>query len=267
MDLHILNGDFALEHWKKCDFQEESLVWRETYLEGPLPDTEDLHTFRIARAEYLSTFRELSGIDAERLYQHLKKMDDAILNLPEKSSVMLWFDACMYDQTLLMRILWLFCRKKNDGCNIFLYCCDSDCLTENDFQSGVSKKILLHPEDLNIAAKAWNFFQRKDADGMKQLIETGNFDRMPQIKKSLYRCIEEIPDRTGFTRTERQIIQLISEGKHTFPEIFKGLDRFEEFPFLGDTACQRILDRLVIRKVLVCKQEQYDLIGSVLNKG
>ena len=260
MDLHILNGDFALEHWKKCDFQEESLVWRETYLEGPLPDTEDLHTFRIARAEYLSTFRELSGIDAERLYQHLKKMDDAILNLPEKSSVMLWFDACMYDQTLLMRILWLFHRKKSDNCNLFLYCCDSDCLTENDFQSGVSKKILLHPEDLNIAAKAWNFFLRKDAEGMKQLIETGNFDRVPQMKKSLYRCIEEIPDRNGFTRTERQIIQLISEGKHNFPEIFKGLDRFEEHPFLGDTACQRILDRLVIRNVLVCKQGQYDLI-------
>ena len=28
-------------------------------------------------------------------------------------------------------------------------------------------------------------------------------------------------------------------------EIFKGLDEFEEYPFLGDTACQRLLDQLV----------------------
>ena len=93
---------------------------------------------------------------------------------------------------------------------------------------------------------------------MNQLIETGDFERMPQMKQSLVRCLDELPDQNGFTRTERQILQLIFGGKHTFPEIFKGLDRFEEFPFLGDTACQRILDRLVIRKVLVCKQEQYD---------
>ena len=41
-ELHILNGDFALGIWRQCGFTGQSLVWRETYLEGPLPETEDL---------------------------------------------------------------------------------------------------------------------------------------------------------------------------------------------------------------------------------
>ncbi|MBR4884366.1 MAG: hypothetical protein IKZ33_03530 [Lentisphaeria bacterium] len=35
--LHILNGDYSFELWKECGFSGEGLVWRETYLEGPLP--------------------------------------------------------------------------------------------------------------------------------------------------------------------------------------------------------------------------------------
>ena len=37
-ELHILNGDFALGIWRQCGFTGQSLVWRETYLEGPLPE-------------------------------------------------------------------------------------------------------------------------------------------------------------------------------------------------------------------------------------
>ena len=52
-ELHILNGDCAQKLWAQCGFTAPCIVWRETYLEGPLPDTEDLHLFREARAEFL----------------------------------------------------------------------------------------------------------------------------------------------------------------------------------------------------------------------
>ena len=242
--LHILNGDFALALWKKFSFPGESLVWKETYLEGPLPDTDDLHIFRSARAEYLSHFAELDGMGAARLYQHLKRMDDMILELPENSNVMLWFDSCIFDQTLLMRILFLLDLKKNIPRSIFLYCCRSNCLTPEDFRCGIGQRVRLGTADLETAAEAWRCFQRKDAAGMFHLAENKNFDRMPQMKKALCRCAEEIPDKEGLTRTQRQILQILSAGCCSFAEIFKGLDKFEEYPFLGDTACQRQLDQL-----------------------
>ena len=258
-ELHILNGDYARELWKQCGFKGQSLVWRETYLEGPLPDTDDLHVFRAARAEYLSHFAELAGIGADRLYQYLRNLDETVLNLPDTAAVMLWFDSCIFDQTLLLRILYLLNRKKRESAAVFLYCCNGNCLQTDDFKHGYDRKIRLLPGDLNIAEKAWRLFQRKDADGLRQLAGQENFEHLPKMRKALLRCADEVPDRDGLTRTQRQIMKLVAEGSHSFCEIFKGLDAFEEYPFLGDTACRRQLDALVGKGFLVYFHGRYEL--------
>jgi len=259
-ELHILNGDHAFGPWEKCGYDAQSLIWRETYLEGPLPETDDPDRFRKARAEYLSHFAELADISESRLYQYLRNLDETILDLPEESTAVLWFDSCIFDQTLLMRILYLFKCRKNGKVNVFLYCCEGNCLTANDFEQGYSRKVRLQPSDLETAAEAWRLFQRKDADGLLRFAGMGNFERMPKMKKALFRCAEEIQtDENGLNRTQRQIVKLVSEGAQTFPSIFRGLAAMEECPFLGDTACQRILDDLTQRGYLLRSDEGYRL--------
>ena len=258
IELHILNGDYALKLWKERGFKAQSLVWRETYLEGPLPDTDDLDVFRNARAEYLPYFDELAGIGKSRLYRHLLKMDEALLLLPADATLMLWFDSCMFDQTILMRILSLL-NRKDTAINIFLCCCDGNCLGKADFMQGDSGKVQLRPHDCQVAGKAWTLFIRKDADGIMRLLEREPFERLPKMKKALLRCIDEIPDRNGLSRTQRQILKLVADGRHGFMEIFKGLDDFEEYPFLGDTACLHLLDHLVRNGFLIRNGNGYDL--------
>ena len=255
-ELHILNGDHALELWKQCGFRGRGLVWRETYLEGPLPDTDDLHVFREARAEYLSHFAELEGIGRSRLYRHLLEMDEAVTHLPEGAGLTLWFDACMFDQTILMRILFRLGRAEN-AAKVFLYCCDGNRLTKEDFRQG--KPVRLRPGDLAAAGEAWRLFVRKDAGGIVRLLERGSFERLPKMKKALLRCIDEIPDGSGLARTQRQILKLVSGGRCAFAEIFRGLADFEEYPFLGDTACQRLLDDLVLKGFLLRRGDRYEL--------
>ena len=257
-ELHILNGDCALELWKQCGFHGQSLVWRETYLEGPLPDTDNPDVFRNARAEYLSSFDELAGIGRSRIYRNLRKMDEAVLFLPDDATLMLWFDSCMFDQTILMRILSLL-NRKHTAADVFLYCGDGYCLEKADFLRGYSQKVQLQPRDLTVAGEAWTLFLRKDADGIMRLLEREPFERLPKMKKALLRCVDEIPDRNGLTRTRRQILQLVADGRHAFMEIFKGLDDFEEYPFLGDTACQRMLNRLVRDGFLIRSEDRYEL--------
>lgn len=265
-ELHILNGDLALKLWERCNFQAPSLVWRETYLEGPLPATPNLHLFRKARANYLATFAELAAIDEKRLYGYLQKQDDAILDLPENATVMLWFDACIFDQTILMRILSLLQTKSNSSINVFLYCCNSNCLTANDFQTGIKKRIRLTPQDWQLAGQAWKLFLNRNAEGMMQLAESGNFDHMPAMQKALLRCAEEVPGSDGLNRTQRQILQLAASGSCSFMEIFKGLSNFEEYPFLGDTACQRNLDLLIENGWLTLKNNGYFLNDQKLHE-
>ena len=255
-ELHILNGDNALALLQKCGFNGKCLVWRETYLEGPLPDTDDLHVFRTARAGFLIQFAELKGINFDRMYQHLKKMDDTLPELSEKSAITLWFDSYIFDQTLLMRILYLLFQKKCRH-DIWLYCCDSFCLKEEDFKTGKSRKVRLLPQDLEIAAKAWRLFAQKDAPGMIRCAEQENFERLSKMKKALFRCAEEVPDSDGLNRSQRQILAMTAEKSLTFIEIFKTLPDFEEYPFLGDTACQRLLDALVQKGLLECRNGKY----------
>ena len=89
---------------------------------------------------------------------------------------------------------------------------------------------------------------------MIRLSEKEDFSRLSKMQKALLRCAEDVPDRiTGLNRTQRRILQLVSGGCRSFPEIFRGLDSFEDFPFLGDTACRRLLDDLIVKGIL--KQE------------
>ncbi len=249
-ELHILNGDCSLALWEKCAFNANSLVWRETYLEGPLPDGGDLALFRDARAEYLSRFAEIADIGKERLCKHLQKMDEAVLNLPQSAVLMLWFDGCIFDQTILMRILYLLSQKGRALPEIFLYCCESNCLTMEDFQKGAAAKVRLTEMDLAYGALAWQAFARKDAKAMEQLAGEKNFSNLPQMKKALRRCAEEVPGADGLNRTQRQILQIAAKERCTFREIFTNLSAFEENPFLGDTACLRLLDDMCRRGLL-----------------
>ena len=257
--LHILNGDFSRDLWEKAGFSGGSLVWRETYLEGPLPETDDLSVFRTARAGYLASFDELTGIGAERLYRHLQKMDDAVLTLPPDAALMLWFDSCIFDQTILMRILYLLGRRQNGMPEVFLYCCKGNCLEEQDFQQGFDQKIRLLSHDLAVAGKAWEYFLKHDAAGMRALAAQADFARLPAMAAALLRCADEVPDQDGLSRTQRQILQIAAGGRRSFLEIFSGLDAFEEFPFLGDTACRRLLDQLVGRGLLKSVEGGYEL--------
>ena len=262
-DLNIFNGDITCDIWRKCGGAEEYLVWRETYLEGPLPETDDLHFFRSARAEFLSHFAEVEEIGCEQLYRYLQKLDEALFALPENARLMLWFDSCIFDQTMLMRILYLLAQRKNSMPQIFLYCCSGNVLTADDFQRGRAECIRLSNDDLQTAAVAWKHFCRKDAGAMQLVAEQGDFHNLPAMKNALIRCAEEVPDASGLNRTRKQILQLVAAGKSSFAEIFKALGGLEDLPFLGDTACQRHLDYLTDRGLLVCENAKYYIPGSL----
>ena len=251
--LNIFNGDIACKLGLECGITGETLVWRETYLEGPLLETDDLHLFRSVRAEFLSQFDELEGVGSERLYRHLQKMDETLLELPENSRLMLWFDCCMFDQTMLMRILYLLAQRKTPLRQVFLYCCKTNILTAEDFLRGSSESVRLADNDLEVASQAWKLYVQKDSGAMREFAGKADFRNLAAMKKALLRCAEEVPDANGLNRSQKQILQLVAAGRHSFEEIFKALGQLEEYPFLGDTACKRYLEYLTGKGLLICK--------------
>ena len=105
MILHILNGDCALDGWRRNGFEGEVLVWRENYLHGVIPQTADVAEFNRIRAGELH--RLAADRSAESIYAELESMHRKLLSLQTEDKLVLWLDCCPFDQALKKRLLEL----------------------------------------------------------------------------------------------------------------------------------------------------------------
>lgn len=152
MELHIFNGDCAFEAWRSSGGTAAALVWRENYLEGRIPGKAvPPEEFERIRAEELH--RLMPELDREKILAELRKMDQAVAGLSGRDSVFLWFDACMYDQIMLSRILFLL---ENTPARVFLVCEDVAWGEHPElFAEKKPEARLLSGADLRLFASAW----------------------------------------------------------------------------------------------------------------
>lgn len=244
MELHVFNGDCACDAWRKSGETSPALVWRENYLEGRIPgaDTPPDEFARI-RADELHQF--MPELDYEKLLSFLRKTNRTVMELSAEDSVFLWFDACMYDQVMLSRILFLL---KDTLATVFLICED---IVWGD-SSGLFAEKKKHarrlaPNDIALFASAWEAVAGGIAP-IERLLAERNVERFPFLAKALARYREEFPDADGLGRSERQLLEIIRSGVYSEPEIFRAFGSREEYPFMGDTMCRRMLERLAEKK-------------------
>lgn len=241
MELHVFNGDCGRDAWKKSGGTAPSLVWLENYLEGilPPPETPIPEFERIRTAELHRLMPELAP---ERLAAAQKRMDDAVVNRSAGDTVYLWFDACMFDQLILARILFLM---RETAADVRLICEDTNWGDSAiPFPAAQQAARRLSRGDREIFASAW----AAAAGGIEALdrrMESSENDRFPFLKKALARFREEFPDPEGLGRSERQLLEIVGRGCHAEAEIFHAAGACEEYPFMGDTMCHRLLDGLV----------------------
>ena len=106
MILHILNGDCALDGWMKCNFAGDVLVWRENYLQGTIPETDDFCLFNQIRAAELHKIAP--GKSMEDIFSELQAMHRKLFSLCSTDQIVLWLDCCPFDQALKKQLMKLF---------------------------------------------------------------------------------------------------------------------------------------------------------------
>ena len=239
--LHILNGDCAAEAWKKCDFTGEILVWRENYLMGKLPPPEcPLAEFEQYRAAELSRF--VPTVPKDRILAALRKADERVLALRKTDGAVLWFDACMYDQTIVSRILYLI-SSLPERPDVFLNCHDLSWDAES-FRKYRESSVPLCEADIELGKKAWLWF----VSGGE--MPDGDFTRLSFLREALERYAEEAPDASGLGRTQRELLLLVRTGANTPLKVFKGMNAYEKYLFMGDSQCWNMLDELAERGMI-----------------
>ncbi|MGE4563294.1 MAG: DUF1835 domain-containing protein [Victivallaceae bacterium] len=259
MELHIFNGDCAFDAWRKANGSGPALVWRENYLEGriPGPDTGTAEFARIRAEELHAMMPELAE---DRLLASLNTMDRTLAGLAAGDTAYLWFDACMYDQMMLARILFLLA---DSPAALDLICEDIAWGDHPElFAKLQSSGRRLDRDDRALYAAAWRAFA-DGAEAIRALLPEPGIARFPFLAKALTRRLEDFLGADGLGRSERQLLAVIDAGNRTGSEIFRAFNKLEEHPFMGDTTCWRLLDKLAAKGRLVIdhigKQNTYSL--------
>jgi hypothetical protein len=102
--LHITSGDVAGASLEKSGIPGEAFVWHDILYDGPRrqgwPDDDTLN----ARARFLAESTG-DGLSREYVLETLKAQYAKLKTARRYAGVVLWFDACLFDQSMLCHIL------------------------------------------------------------------------------------------------------------------------------------------------------------------
>jgi len=238
--LFVFNGDCLLNAWKQAGNSGDTLVWRESCLEGtfPAPDATPEELFR-HRAKELNRV-VVPEISAERLCAAFER-DHA--KLCSAKRIELWFDYCICDMTMLAELFYLL---EHQQAGITLVLLD---YRGKDFSALPQQRIAADSAVRTLYAGLWRAICAGGA-AIRHFAASCKTFPFPGFETALRRYTEEFP-AGGLTRTEREIMAILTEKGHSSgAELFSSLFTVEEMPFLGDTMCDRLLQSMVERRLL-----------------
>jgi hypothetical protein len=174
--------------------------------------------------------------------------------LREGRSVVLWFEHDLYDQLQLVDILTLAGETGFDPQQLELIEVDAfpgrpgfrglgELSLEQLESLWPGRRAVTH-DDTAAAQRAWEALRRSDPRGIGELRNDPPTSR-PFLGAALERLLEELPGvHDGLSRTERQLLELLSDGPLLTGALFVASQDLEEAPFHGDVWIFRTLERL-----------------------
>jgi hypothetical protein len=229
--LHVVSGDCAADLLRASDLPGtpvEIVGWRDSAAVGPSPGGLSFADYREVRAAF-------RGVPPES-FQDV----DLLAALPPGEEVVLWFDACPYDQTILVRLLAWFGTHRPQNPTRALHLVQVGEFPGVDPFYGLGQLTAaqlasLFPErqpvtaaQLALAAAAWQAHGSSDPREVERLL-AGGTEELPYLRRAFLRLLEQFPAAAnGLSRTERECLQAVADGGHGFREIFRAVTRMEE---------------------------------------
>lgn len=239
--INVLNGDCAEKPFHDADIAGEILIWREVYTDGTLEDYDTIGEFRLKRTSFLSSV--VSAYTEEQIARSLLNMDKTILDLTENDTLRIWLDACMFDQSILCRILFLVSKiDMSKRPSIELFADDVIFTGPSVFHNLETKKIVLSNDDISCGASYWKAFAT-------YCVPTDISCSFKFMRDALERRACEKKDASGTGLTERRILELAKDGISAV-DLFKKLSDLEKYPWFGDTQLWGMTDNLAEKELL-----------------
>lgn len=241
--LHITSGDIAGQVLADSNLTGEILVWHDVLYDGTRkpgwPNEPDLR----ARALFLSEFTD-GGLSEEVISQTLSDQYDRLNHLDAGTEIVLWFDGCLFDQTMLAHVL--VCLQKEQGKrSIQVLVIDKFSgiepyhglgqLSPAQLAGCFSDRVEVTEKMCQFAWQVEEAFSSQDLSLLEGLAKMENVP-LPQIPAATQRWLEEQPDQqSGLGRLERMILEAVGGGASSPGEIYTRVAQMETPPqFWGD---------------------------------
>jgi hypothetical protein len=240
---HITSGDIAGKSLAKAGLGGEVFVWHDILYDGPRQPGWPSEEMLDARALFIEAFTA-GGLDREHI---LKTFHDQYQQLAKAASyarIVLWFDACLFDQSMLTHILT--CLAIRGIRKVELLCVDAFAgiepfhglgqLQPEQLASLYDGRRPVTEEQFRFAEIVDKAFATQDVALLADLSET-NDAPLPWIPAAAARWLQEQPDpETGLGRLESLALAAIRGGCQTPGQIFASVAAADTPPqFWGDT--------------------------------
>lgn len=254
--LHITSGDIAGDSLRRSGITGEVFVWHDILYDGPRnpgwPDEPMLH----ARAQFLEDATG-GGLTRQQTLETLKAQYAKLEKAGPYEAVILWFDACLFDQSMLCHVLACMDFKSIDA--VELLCVDAfPGIIPFDGLGQLSPSQLASLYDQRQPVSKGQFLFARHVDRAFALqdraafLELANFQNAPLewVPAAATRWLEEQPDEaTGLGRLERFVLEAVRSGLSTPSQIFSYAVTHDTHPlFWGDITLWAKINRLTTRR-------------------
>lgn len=240
--LHLTSGDIAGDSLAKAGLSGEIFVWHDIVYDGPRnPGWPTEETLK-ARALFLEE-TTAGGLDRASILATLRNQYHKLEGAARYDCVILWFDACLFDQAMLAHILT--CLHQQHIPNVELLCVDTfpgiipyhglGQLSPEQLASLCGQHRLVTQEQYAFALLVDQAFATQDVAALSAL--SGMHDApLPWVPAAVARWIQEQPDAlSGLGLLERLAFDAIRGGDDTPAKIFTTVAAADAPPrFWGD---------------------------------
>jgi hypothetical protein len=251
--LHITNGDATRLPLERSGVPGEIASWDDVLHEGPTPLASGDAWVRV-RARHLAS----AGYGAEDdLLRDFLAKGDPLDAADQHDEVVFWFEHDLYDQLLLIRHLWWLSRNRPSSTRLSIVMGTDylGLLKPEQFPAKFETRQPISEEQIGLGSEAWTAYCGPDPGRLaafSDLPPEGGSSLMsrvegllPFVPRAMHRILEEFPAvGTGLARSERQILEVLSEGPRSPEQTFVAASRLEEDIWMGDWSFWAIVRRL-----------------------
>lgn len=253
--LHITSGDCAGDILAKSGISGEVFVWHDILYDGPRNIGWPNDNTMVARSLFLEKATG-GGLNRELVLTTLKKQYQKLASAKDTVQIVLWFDACLFDQAMLAHIL--ACMRHRGIKKAELLCVDAfpGIQPFNGLgQLNPVQMASLYGQRRPVTDAQFQFAEVVDKAFATQALSllgelSGSADApLPWIPAAITRWLQEQPDaKTGLGRLEQLALDAIRSGISTPGEIFAEVSRRDTHPqFWGDTTLWTKINALADR--------------------